>query len=177
MDIIANFNTENNFWSTHPLIKVHDIFNTLYKEDKSKGKENSSRIMWGITLYVSQDPQNTYKNLASKKREDLIIKEVIKDPKFKFQDYKDELSFFEELVLTPAEKYMEDWKKMLEERKEFMKSIEYSLDTYKMKEDMLKNTKNIFEDYKKIQEELDKEGPSGIVKGKSMESAQEKELI
>jgi hypothetical protein len=44
------FDTEKNYWTVFPEMKVHSTFNHYYKEDKSKKKLSSSNIMWAFHL-------------------------------------------------------------------------------------------------------------------------------
>ena len=61
--IILNFSPGSNFWELNPIAIV--IFKDFYDRDKSKNKDNSSRIMWAISLYLDMNEANMYRNLDS----------------------------------------------------------------------------------------------------------------
>ena len=39
---------ENNFWELYPELLIIEELTQIYQKDKSKKKEDSSRIMWAI---------------------------------------------------------------------------------------------------------------------------------
>lgn len=47
---MENFNTDESFWIVHPVFKTAGPFKELYTKDKSRNKENSSRLAWAIKL-------------------------------------------------------------------------------------------------------------------------------
>ena len=175
MDVVQNLNTEFNFWTTNPQLKIPEIFNKLYKADKSKNKDQSSKLMWSFFLLVH--PDSAYKNLPIKKREDIIIKEYIKDKDFKFSEYREHLKLVEDLTLTPAKRQLKEWSRILDEKSAFMESTTYNEENWEMLESMMKSNSTLYKEHDRIREALDREGTEGIVKGNSIESAQEKELI
>ena len=48
--MITEFDIERNFWETHPDFKAAGPIGNLYKGDKTKKKDKTSRLMWTIAL-------------------------------------------------------------------------------------------------------------------------------
>lgn len=175
MDVITNFNITENIWKNTPGLLSSEVFRNLYDSDKSKGRENSSKVLWA--LFLCYHPESTWKNLPIKKREELIKKEYLKDPKFNFTKYPKEIGLIEESVLTPAKRQLYEWKRIMDEKTIFMKTLTYDIDTWETLEQMLKSNKSLYEEYKRISDSLEREGSDGVVQGQSIESAAEKGLI
>lgn len=56
------FDPSANFWKLNP--QMTGIFEDLYKNDKSRGKENSSRMMWGIVQLYDPNEYNPVCDMA-----------------------------------------------------------------------------------------------------------------
>lgn len=177
MEVLNSFDTTKNFWILNPNFLIRDVYSNLHKKDKSKNKEESSKIMWAIALLVHQDPSNTFKNLSPKKKEELIIKEYLKDPKFKFSLYKEEIKTFEEACSTPMRRQLTECHRFLDEKTELMKTMTLDLSNWEMLQEMIISNKDLHTAIKKIEEDLEKEGSDGTVKGNSLESASERDII
>ena len=165
MKVLNTFDTSADFWTLNPQLKIPEIFNTLYTKDKSKGKSESSMVMWAIALYLDTDSK--FANLPDKDRQDLIINDYLKDKKFKFQNYKDEMELYSKLCLTQAQRSLNMWNKKMREREEFMGSTPYTLGTKSTKgyfggtasilDGMMGNTKKLYDDYQRVIKELEKD--------------------
>src|SRR5690606_5933242 len=77
---ISNFNTDENFWELYPEFKIAMSFKDLYKSDKSRGKESSSRIMWFVALCHS--PRSRYRNLEINDRYEVIGEDYMDNPNY-----------------------------------------------------------------------------------------------
>ena len=175
MDGMTSFDVKQNFWKVNPSFLVAEVFKALYTKDKSKNKEQSSTIMWGIALYYH--PESTFKNVAAKDREMLIIKGHIKDPKFKFSNYKEEVKLFESMVTTAAQRALMQWDTMMDERREFLSTQKYALANCDALDKMHKGTKDLYKSLEEIKKQIEKEGDGGAIKGGGEESASEKGAI
>lgn len=76
-----NGTIEDNFWLFNPEMKIPEVFASLYKSDKSKNKEDSSRLMWGI--YLIYHRKSKFYNLPLEDKERLVAKDYLKNEKFK----------------------------------------------------------------------------------------------
>ena len=66
VDPLKNFDLEVNFWKVNPQLKIPEVFSKLYRNDKSKGKHDSSQIMWAIALCY--DPESKFSKQTEKDR-------------------------------------------------------------------------------------------------------------
>lgn len=169
--IVNNFNTNNNFWDSNPQLKIAEDFAVLYKSDKSKGKEDSSKIMWAIALVY--DPKSKYYNLPIKSRKQIIARDYLGDESFNFDEYQQQVSFYTSLTISPARRHLVEWNNKLDEKTEFLVKTRYTGDTWKMIEEMLINNTKLYSELARISESLEKEGEEGVTRGGSSESASE----
>lgn len=174
MKIPDLFKGDENFWEMNPQYKY--IFSEFYENDKSKNKEKTSRIMWAI--FFRLHPKSDFYNLSN--RDELIASKWLKDPKFKWSDYQDQLNLFSETILTQAEKSLNAWNETMAKRDQFIYSQEFTLDHYAVDskgnnilsktgklivekgnveqlDRMLANTSKLYQEYAKIQAELQKD--------------------
>lgn len=152
-------NFENSFWDEFPELKIPSTFNELYTKDKSKDKNKSSRIMWAIHLH--SHPESKLYNLPDK--EEVIARDFIKEKNFKWETYSDHLELYRNVVLTPAERALQNWDEIMSLRdkgvKEFyIEAIEAKDADIVLKLDKaLAATPKMFDDYKRIKESYEEE--------------------
>ena len=173
MSILNNFDTNANFWRVNPQLVI--AFKDINELDDSFDKIISSRIMWGIALLV--DSESKYKNLDEADKKALIERNYIKDDEFKWEDYKEYITLYEDLALSKVKKKLRNWENKLEERDEFIRSIAYNEITFEMLDKMMSNSKKIWDEYIKTLGEIDKEENEGVVKGGALESLAEQGRI
>lgn len=160
--ILDNFSETNNFWDFNPQFKI--ILKEFYNKDKSKHKEESSKIMWAI--FLLNHPKSEFYYLEDK--ENLIAKNYLKNSKFKWDDYKDITDIVLQNVLTQAEKSLVNWETTLKKRDEFIHAQEFTLDYYNdddklvkgsadQLDKMLANTNKLYAEYFKIVKEIREE--------------------
>lgn len=174
-------NLENNFWKEYQGIHLHSDFNDLYEKDKSKDKEASSKIMWAIYLFVH--PESNLYNDPNK--ETTIVKTFLKDSKFKWENYENIIYAYKEIVLTPAEKALQNWNELMVMRdkqlkklyKEIFEEEDRSLGIKIMEtaDKMLANTPKMFADYAKIKKDYEEEKTHK--KGKTISSLSDSDEI
>jgi hypothetical protein len=187
MGLLSNFDINNNFWKINPQLTLLGAFKKLYDSDKSKDKINSSHIMWGIGLVY--DPESKYYNIPLDYRRKLVVVDYFKQEKFGWAIYNDVIDFYIECCLTTAERSLAEWNNKMTERSEFINSTKYSIGTVNAKtgsfvgstiqiiDNMLANTKKLYDDYKRIMEDLGKEQMKTNVKGGTQKSASESGMI
>lgn len=161
---------DNNFWEVNSDLIILDEFSKLYYKDKSKDKQDSSKILWAI--FYAYNPESKFFNYPNK--QEVISQSFLKDPKFKWEDYKDLIEAYKNIVLTDAERALINWNEIMTMRDQsikdlYKKAIEDSDTDELVKIDkMLANTPKMFEDYKKIKKDYDEEKVTK--KGKSIAS-------
>lgn len=170
-------NLENNFWKEYPGLELHKSFIKMFESDKSKDKADSSKIMWAIYLFVN--PESNLYNDPNK--ETTIVNNFIKDSKFKWKTYEDQIYAYKELVLTGAEKALQNWNELMVMRDKSLKelytkalksnNVHDLLDLDKM----IANTAKLFNDYTKIKKEYDEQ--KTMKKGNSIKSLSDSDLI
>lgn len=152
-------NFENSFWDDYPELKIPKEFNKLYSEDKSKNKANSSRIMWAIHLH--SHPESKLYNLPNK--EEVIARDFINQKDFKWETYIDLLELYKNVVLSPAERALQNWDEIMTLRDKGVK--EFYIDALEAKDadiivkldKVLSATPKMFDDYKRIKESYEDE--------------------
>jgi hypothetical protein len=75
--LVTIFDVEENFWDINPQFKVALSFKDLYKNDKSKGRKDSSKLMWFIAYIY--DPGSLYYNLPLQEKEEVIGEDFMDD--------------------------------------------------------------------------------------------------
>ena len=152
------------------------VFEDFYKKDKSKKKEESSKIMWA--MYHKLHPDSVFYNMQNKDME--IASKFLKNPKFKWSKYEDIEIVFKDTILTQAERSLYEWNEFMRKRDKYLKNTDYYFDEYKTDENgdnvfsktgnpilikgtadqldkALTTTPKIFLDYEKIQKKLTEE--------------------
>lgn len=166
-----NFNTDENFWTLHPDFKLALSFKSLYKSDKSRNKETSSKLMWYIAL--AYHITSRYYNLPDEEKSAVIGGDYMDDEQY-YDKNKEKLipliNDFKKISLSPAQRHLMEWDKKLNERSKFISSLEYNLDTFEDLDKMAVNTPKLYDTFKKIKEDLSKEEGEGTGKGGAIAS-------
>jgi len=150
---------DNNFWELNSDLIILDEFSKLYYKDKSKNKQDSSKILWAI--YYCYNPESKFFNYPNK--QEVILQSFIKDSEFKWDSYKDIIDAYRNIILTDAERALINWNEIMIIRDQsikdlYKKAIEDSDTDELVKIDkMLANTPKMFEDYKKIKRDYEEE--------------------
>lgn len=172
LGILNNFDTKENFWKVNKQLVIPEEFENFRYNDRSRDKEESSKIMWAIALLL--DPDSKFKRLRLQDRKSLIAKDFLKNEKFQWDKYKDIINFYEKLILTPAQRQLMIWEQKLDEKTELMAVTTYDLDNAEILEKLLASNSKLFAELERIKEQLEREDDSGIVQGGAEESASEK---
>ena len=175
LGILNSFDTKDNFWKVNKQLVIPEEFENFRYNDRSRDKEESSKIMWAIALLI--DPDSKYKRLKLQDRKNLIAKDFLKNEKFQWDKYKDIISFYEKLILTPAQRQLMIWEQKLDEKTELMANTTYDLDNAEILEKLLASNSKLFAELERIKDQLNKEDDSGSMKGGGVESASESNLI
>lgn len=169
--MIHTFDIEQNFWELYPDFKIALSFKDLYKRDKSRGKINSSKIMWFIVF--TRDMNSKFYNLILDEKNAVIGEDYMGDINY-YENNKQELDIlindYIKLIYSPSRKHLLDWDIKILERSEFIASQKYSIDNYEDLDKMAANTAKIYDTLKNIKEALSKEEGEGNLKGGGMNS-------
>jgi len=130
--ISKSWNTDLNYWDLHPIMKTFKVFNDLYKADKSKKKDKSSKIMWAIALAHDPHEENTWYRVNPADKKKLISEEYLEQPDFDWEDIGIQtlIEGYLNLTLTTAEKELFKLERKMAERGDFIDKTPYSLDYY-----------------------------------------------
>ena len=172
MVLINNFDTDMNFWEVYPDLKLALSFKQLFKSDKSRNKEVSSKKMWFVVLTNALNSR--FINIPEKERYDVIGEDFMGDKNYykSNKDTLDELiNDLKRLSETPSQRHLRQWVKTLEDRTTFLESVEYDLSNFKALDEMAANTAKLMDTFKKLQDMILKEEAGvGSVKGGGQES-------
>jgi hypothetical protein len=174
MYLLNHFDTDKNFWSSSPQLKI--LFHQIYSEDKSKDKKNSSTILWCIALLLH--PESKFANYPYQKRLE-IVQDYAQNHETEFNPelYPETVHLFEEGVLSKAQKFLVKWEKKLEERQEFIDSLKFDLETVETVDKILSNTNKLWKQYQECLKDVEEERSKNVGQGGAMESASEQHLI
>jgi uncharacterized protein YdiU (UPF0061 family) len=151
--------TKNNFWKDYPELTFAPELDKFYKEDKSKNKEKSSKIMWGIHLCESLESMfyhnpDKYEQVAEK---------FIKEEGFKWEAHQKLIEMYREYCLTDAERALTIWNETMRLRNNSLKEMyqnafeDKDTDELVKLDKMLAATPKMFDDYKKIKADYEEE--------------------
>jgi len=188
--IAINWNTDENFWELHPVLKTIKEFQSIYKSDKTKAKNGSSTLMWAIALAIDPNKSNPYRNLNIEEKKEIIKEDFLKDKDFNWE-HKSILTLietYEKYCLSVPEKELIRFEEKLYQRGKFLDESDYSFDTYDDNGKVLKgtadqldkmmiNTGKLYEHLAKIKDSIAEEEAKGSLRGGEVESASEQGLI
>jgi hypothetical protein len=184
MGLIKSFNTDENFWVLNPQFKLIQPFKGLHNSDKTRNKGKSSKVMWFVAQVADDSKENTFRNILYEERVQLLSLDFMDDVNY-FDNNKEELDKlidqYDIFHTTAGLKALREWNEKIIERAAFIKSTEYSMDSYEMDERtgkpilvkgtakdldaMMKNTKGIYDQYHHILKSLAEEDEDQQVKG------------
>jgi hypothetical protein len=150
---------ENNYWVINSELLILEEFNEYYSKDTSKNKTYSSKILWAI--FYAFNPESKFFNYPSKL--EVLAKDFIKEPKFKWANVQTLIDAYKNLVLSDVERALVNWNEIMIMRDNSLKEL-YKLaitnsdtDELVKLDKMLSNTPKMFEDYKKIRRDYEEE--------------------
>lgn len=183
MKIVESYKPGVNFWDQHPDFLATQPFLNLWKEDKSKGKTNSSTSMWFVVFCFDMDSK--YYNLEFEERCSILGEDYCGDANY-YQHHKDTVDKLQlaycKLVDSKAKRSLRNWFDKLEERDLFISKTPFSMDFYgedgrprkgtaDQLDKMMANTKKLWDDYQRIMEDVGKEDSHSEGRGGAMPSA------
>jgi len=177
--VIANYSEDVNFWEVNQQFKVLGEFANLYKQDRTKSKLYSSKVMWAVAFFTDIDKENKFKNFPEQERKDLIRNEFVNDKRFLWEEVQYLIDLYSETQLTQQKRSLIMLKKKMEEREKFIAKAKYSLENAKELDTMIANTDKLFSLMSRLEEQIrkDDDAESGQVRGGRLESASELKQI
>jgi hypothetical protein len=164
-NIAESYSQKSNFWEDNPQFQLVNPFKRLYKGDKSRGKKDSSDLMWAIALI--HHPKSDLYYVDGKEliiaRDMLGIKDS--DVDHFWERNRELVDFFVDMSLTQTEKSLMSWEKRMKQRDVFLSEQIYTFgwvdaegneykDNTKSFDDMQSKTAKFYEEYFKIRKEL-----------------------
>lgn len=177
MSVLSNFSVDANFWDLNQLMRVPKLFASFYKEDKSKNKIESSKIMWAIAMLVDNSENNSYRNLREDDRKILIAEDYLKVSDFKWDNYKELIALYQELNSSKLEKDLYLLESKLEERSKFIIDTKYTLEDGDKLDKIIANTQKIYDLIKTLRDNIEKGENEAATRGGRTESISERGLI
>lgn len=157
------------------VLDVGRPFEKVYPEIAANFPSLTSTQLWALSLYLL--PTSPYANMFFQDKKTVIqsiFSETIDwDKILQYQDV------FLNLTLPKAYRLLVTWEQQLEERFRFIQDIKYedkNIDQIKLKEEMLRNTHKLWEEYEKCRKLASAELDSST-EGGSIESLSESGII
>ena len=173
MAVVNSWDVNNNFWILHPQFLMEEVFVFFYKDDKSKDKTDSSRVMWSVAYVYDNDSQ--YINWTIKDRIKFADEEILKKKgAFSETKYKKLIDGYNSFQDSAAKRQLKEWERILDEKTDLMKTMKYDLEHWEILEKMLTSNSKLYSELERITMLLDKEGTQDRAKGGSEESLSEK---
>jgi hypothetical protein len=169
--LVTNFNVDDNFWEANPQFKVALSFKELYKRDRSKNKHESSKMMWFVAL--THDIGSTYYNLPQQEKYEIIGEDFVGD--IDYAQKHDEaleplIADYIKLTTTAGDRHLLEWDIRMADRTSFLAKTKYDLENFDKLDKMNANTMSMYNNLKKIKDDISKEDSGGDTKGKFKES-------
>lgn len=153
-------------WKEHPELTLAPGFDTLYEDDKSKDKVESSKFVWAI--HLCEDPESKFYNHPKKYK--LISKTVLGNELFPWHKYKKLVETYREMMMSDAQRALTHWNILIMDRTRTLKELYTELmsveaeniNTKSLKDidSMLAATPKMFDDYKKVKSDYEEEKKS-----------------
>lgn len=171
----------NNFWKMYPAYTEIEPFKDFYKEDKSRGKKDSSDFMWATIILIDKSEHNPLRNEPEDEKKHVLEQDMFEGANPGWHDKEEIIIKFRDLNYSKTERDLIEWETKLEERRKFIRDTPYSLDsvkfddkgkaikitgTAKQLDDMAANTEKIYGLMNKLEEKVKAEKEQeGVTKG------------
>lgn len=192
--ITKNWNIDLNYWELNPMMKSIRVFKELFDKDKSKSKEESSKIMWAVAMSTDPHEDNPWRNTPEEEKKKLIAEDFLGDKKFDWTSEKISklTDTYYTFCLTVSEQELLVYEEKLRQRGKFIKETNYTLDHYEENDKgkislkrgtadqldrMVLNTKKLIDQISEIKDAIAREAEQGSLKGGASESASEEGLL
>lgn len=163
---------KSSFSSQNPELHLLKPYSDLYSK---LGKNKYDKVMTAI--YLVYDPKSI--SLKANRDENEARKDVaenfLKEPKFKWDDYRDVIKVYKEDCRSFLQKELMQWKQELDERKAYINGLSWETDA-KQKDSMLLNQDKYFEKYLFIKAKVDEEENVSTMAGQKLSRTEKRGL-
>lgn len=173
MAVVTGFNSDSDFWELNQQLLLEPAFKAFWKGDKSKGKKDSSSMMWWIAFCYDLDPDNKWKGQALEEKGPILGEELglgkevgtkrakeldpLIEAYCKFQD-------------SAAKRQLRMLEQMLEQKTRYMATHPYNEENFEVLDKMLKSNNDAYTLLAKVTKQLSEETAEGQGKGGSAPS-------
>ena len=130
----------------------------FFQEEKQK--KIDSKVMWA--LFLLTHPKSIYYTLDPTSRLLLIEQDYLK-AKLDVSKYQDTLDKICKISLTKPARLLDSWEKKLEERDEFIRTLNYSQETYEILDKMMAATSKMWDNYQQVRKKVEEESASRVL--------------
>lgn len=179
MAVVTSFTEDQNFWESNPQLLLDKTFKEFRKADKSRGKQDSSNVMWWVAFCYDLDPANKYRGLPLEDKHSILGEELLKDAQY-YEKHASKLDplieRYMQLMDSPAKRALREWEQKMTERAAFIRDTKYTMGeindkgawvggTATVLDTMMKNTKSLYDAYQEVLKQLAEEDSDEMVKG------------
>lgn len=169
-----------NFWVLNPQMKIYKPFNKLYNKDESKDKEFSSRQMWTVFFLCHPDEEdNIFYRMPDEEKRKMLKETFVPDIDWEDDDFMECVDRYPIECMTIVERTLAEEKQNLIKRTKLINETEWTLDrtefdgkkmvtvkgTASQINNLMKDSRTIYDRYKQIEEEFLKEKETNRAKG------------
>jgi hypothetical protein len=147
-----------NFWKLNQELSNIEPFSTFKKT------RDSASIMLAIFMVYDPKSQLVNSGLSLEDMKKDIAVNFLEKPKFVWSDYSEIINAYNDISKTKIEKELDSWYEQLQERKEYLDTLDWNEDP-DLKEGMLLDTDKHFEKYQNIVSALKEERQERLMKG------------
>jgi len=174
--ILNNFTITSNFWKENPEFLIIKFFKDFHKNDKSKKKERSSKVMWSIAMLIH--PKSKFYQSSYSNRVKIIADDYLSIEKEDWDiKYKDHIKEFKEVAFTRILRNAAIWSDKFDERMEFLENTTYTIETFTDLDKAMQNTDKIWNVYMKCMRDMQDEESKSVIEGGGVESLTEQDKI
>jgi hypothetical protein len=175
MNPFVDYKPDLSYWDIDPQLKVIAPFKSLYSNDKSKKKVNSSQMMWAVAFFTH--PQSRLDKFSTVEKWEVIEEDIITFKEYNRKELTVPIKMYKKMFLTQAQRSLFNWREKLEERDAYLISIPYKeleLTEAEKLDKLLAGTPKLYQQYEAILDSIQEEESKGRTKGGRAESASEK---
>jgi hypothetical protein len=177
-NIQKHFTPDTNFWEINPQLIIIKPFSDLYENDKSKGKNNSSKDMW-VIFFMSEpdDDINKFARMAFSERLKMLKETYHNDFKETDQLIKQCIHKYSVLCLTAVERALKQEIESMQNMSDYLANQnldELSLDAIKKLIEIRSKTPKVLENYEKLEQRFIKQKSEARLRGGRKKSKSEK---
>lgn len=177
VDLLNRFDIEGDFWEINTSFVAVKVFKEYRKKDPSRGKAQSSRMMWAICLL--EHPRSKFANTSYEDRLELVNGDYLPnnetlDPEGKHEAL---IKSFNKYAITRTQRIAKQWGDKLDERFDYMDTLNYADGAGEILDKMLASTDKMWKQYQTCLKDLEDENSRSQIQGGAIESLSEQNMI